>query len=489
MITGEVPFHMGKKTKVSAVGIRLMCSVMLIVLPVFVLIFMLVRQEVLEMSKEKLALHSQNGARAVGVWAEQILGELDIYKDMIEQVGMDDPRVFELMGSSYPSHEAYPYGLYWGDREKNYFDSSGWVPDEDYVPADRIWYQEGLKRDHFGFGEPYVDVMTGEVCVSASARIDNGPAESVAAADVYLDYASKVVADIAGGNIDYAFFVTGQSRIVLADSNASMVGQPLNSGENVLLYRNVDRLLALDRTGQQEAEGEDGSYITNIIHIEAVDWYFVTCMSRREALRDLDRMQAVMAAMSAAACLLLVLVTFQSAKQIALMAVRARTDPLTGLLNRSGFRQTVKEAVSARPGQGVLIIMDLDNFKQINDKYGHPEGDVALRSFARQLDEFFNRSGDVAARFGGDEFAVFVGRPLTAAETEGMLNKFVSRARETFDAEYPGEGLTVSAGAAFVPEHTVSEELYRQADDALYEAKRSGKNRFLIAKGGSQQDG
>ncbi len=301
------------------------------------------------------------------------------------------------------------------------------------------------------------------------------------AADVYLDYASKVVSDITVGDIGYAFFVTGQSRIILADPNASMVGKPLKSEKNALLYRNIDRLLAQNQTGQQEVEGEDDSYITNIIHIEAVDWYFVTCMSSREALRDLDRIQTIMAAISVAACPLLVLITFCSAKQIALMVVRVKTDHLTGLLNRSGFWQAVKEAVKAHPGQGVLIIMDLDNFKQINDKYGHPEGDVALKSFARQLEEFFNRNGDITARFGGDEFAVFVGRTITVTEADGMLRKFVDRVRETFEAEYPGEGLSVSAGATFVPEKVVIEELYRQTDDALYKAKRNGKDCFLFA--------
>lgn len=304
---------------------------------------------------------------------------------------------------------------------------------------------------------------------------------SVVAADVYLDHASEVVAEITGGDIGYAFFVTGQSRIVLADSNTSMVGHPLHSEENTLLYQNVDRLLAQNLTGQHEIEGEDDSYITNIIHIEAVDWYFVTCMSRREALRDLNRIQTIMAAVSVAASLLLVLVTFCSAKQIAHMAVRVRTDHLTGLLNRSGFRQEVKEAVKAHPGQGVMIIMDLDNFKNINDKYGHPEGDVALQSFARQLEEFFNRSGDIIARFGGDEFAVFVGRSLTAGEADGMLHKFVNRVRETFEAEYPGEGLSVSAGAAFVPGKYDVEKFYRQIDAALYEAKRNGKDSYLFA--------
>ncbi|WP_172135037.1 sensor domain-containing diguanylate cyclase [Adlercreutzia sp. ZJ473] len=476
---------MEKKAKISGVGFKLICSVMLIVLPLLIMLLLLVQQEVMDLSKEKLALQSQSGAEAVGVWAEEILGELDIYKDMIEQVGMDNPQVFELMGTSYPGHEAYPYGLYWGDRKNNYFDSSGWVPDADYVPAERNWYWEGLTRDHFGFGEPYVDVMTGEVCVSASARVNNSPVESVVAADVYLDYASRVVADITEDNISYAFFVTGQSRIILANSDTSTVGQPLNSEESAPLYQNVDRLIAQDQTGQHEVQGEDGSYITNVIHIEAMDWYFVTCMSSREALRNLDQIMVIMVGTSLAACLLLVLVTFRSAKQIALMDVRERTDNLTGLLNRSGFRQALKNAVAAHPGQGMLIIMDLDNFKQINDKFGHPEGDVALRSFARQLDEFFNRSGDITARLGGDEFAVFAGRPLTAEAAEGMLRKFIDRVRETFESEYPGEGLSVSAGASFIPEKLVIDEIYQQTDAALYEAKRKGKDRFLIVDSAS----
>ncbi len=476
---------MEKKTRISAVGLKLICSVMLIVLPVFILLVMLVRQEVMDMSKERLALQSQNGAREVGAWAERILNELNIYKDMIEDVGMDDPKVFELMGTSYPSHEAYPYGLYWGDREGHYFDSSGWVPEESYVPAERVWYREGLRRDRFSFGEPYVDAMTGEVCVSASARIKNGPVESVMAADVYLDYASKVVADIAGHDISHAFFITGQSRIILADSDVTMVGRLLQSRDNTALYQNVDRLIAQDRIGQQEAEGEGGTYIVNIVHIEPVDWYFVTCMGSKEALHDLTRMQTIMAAVSALACLLLIWVTFRSAKQIAQISVRAKTDPLTGLLNRSGFRQAVKKAVEAHPGQGVLVIMDLDNFKHVNDKFGHPEGDKVLQTFAHQLEGFFNRGGDIVARFGGDEFAVFVGRSLTVAEVDVMLRKFVGRVRDAFEELYPGEGVTVSVGAAFVPGLVSLESLYRQTDAALYDAKRSGKNCFLISEGPS----
>ncbi len=117
----EETWEKRKKAKISAVGLRLICSVMLIVLLVFIILIVLVRQEVMKLSKEKLALQSQSGAKAVGVWADQILGELDIYKEMIEKVGMDNPRVFELMKTSYPSHGEYSYGLYWGGSAEKIF--------------------------------------------------------------------------------------------------------------------------------------------------------------------------------------------------------------------------------------------------------------------------------------------------------------------------------------------------------------------------------
>ncbi len=110
---------------------------------------------------------------------------------------------------------------------------------------------------------------------------------------------------------------------------------------------------------------------------------------------------------------------------------------------------------------------------------------MVLQTFAHHLEGFFNRGGDITARFGGDEFAAFVGRPLTVAEVDVMLRKFVGRVRDVFEELYPGEGVTVSVGAAFVPGLVSLESLYRQTDAALYDAKRGGKNCFLISEGPS----
>lgn len=160
---------------------------------------------------------------------------------------------------------------------------------------------------------------------------------------------------------------------------------------------------------------------------------------------------------------------------------KARTDLLTGLFNRSGFREKVKELLDSNPRQGVMMIIDMDNFKLINDHLGHPEGDIVLKSFSAVLERYFNRNKDICARIGGDEFAVFVGRDIDRDETGAMLKKFITIFHNAFDEKYPRQKLSISIGAAFVGDSAYEyEPLYKRADNLLYEVKRNGKNGFEI---------
>lgn len=135
-------------------NIKLVGTIVPVVLIMIVIYFMLVRREVLTLSREKLALESQYYAEEISTWTRSVLSEITIYQTMIEQFGLDNEDTYELMATSAGSHDAYPYGLYMGDDQGNYFDSSGWVPDEDFVVTERDWYIEGLSHDHFAFGEP-----------------------------------------------------------------------------------------------------------------------------------------------------------------------------------------------------------------------------------------------------------------------------------------------------------------------------------------------
>jgi diguanylate cyclase (GGDEF)-like protein len=152
------------------------------------------------------------------------------------------------------------------------------------------------------------------------------------------------------------------------------------------------------------------------------------------------------------------------------LANQARRDPLTQLLNHQAFTDGLEaELDRARRYQHglTLVSFDIDEFKSINDTHGHPEGDRVLRDVARLLNEG-RRGSDLAGRMGGDEFAV----ALIESEPDAG-DRFVRRLRERIGAgEFPAE-FSISAGQAHFPsEGDTSVELFRAADERLYEAKR-----------------
>jgi diguanylate cyclase (GGDEF)-like protein len=153
----------------------------------------------------------------------------------------------------------------------------------------------------------------------------------------------------------------------------------------------------------------------------------------------------------------------------------ARTDALTGLLNRRAFREELEDelARSRRTGEPVaLAVLDADHFKAVNDRRGHAAGDAVLAALGSVLLDAA-RSTDAVARIGGEEFAaVLGGSTLLGAE------EFATRVHAALAA---AGDVTVSIGVAEASEGMDAEALLRSADDALYRAKRDGRNRTALA--------
>ena len=165
------------------------------------------------------------------------------------------------------------------------------------------------------------------------------------------------------------------------------------------------------------------------------------------------------------------------------LAELSRTDPLTGLSNARGLfdRMDAELARSRRYRQPLaLLLVDLDGLKGINDRYGHRAGDEAIRSLADVIRSEL-RDSDVGARWGGDEFAVLA--PSTSKEAAVAL---AERIRALVPDKSPHSPVSGSVGVATIDPTTGGEvvdsaTLMRAADAALYEAKRSGRNRVVIA--------
>lgn len=473
-----------KNERYTAVNAKLVLTIIPIVMLMILIFFTLTRNEIVELSKDKLALQTENCSEDINVWSEQIINELNIYKNVIEQTEVDDDGALEILKTSCDKNVAYPFGLYIGDENGVYLDGSGWDPyaeGEDFVVTERNWYIEGKEHENFTFGEPYVDAMTGDVCVSATSQINYKPAFSIISTDIYLSYASKLVTDVTQGNIENAFCISGDSRIILANSDSDKIGLDLDEYKDSQLYNNINALLNDPKDGQYKVTSEKGSYYIDIVKLKTTDWYLVTCISLKEILKDMRHLEALMLIVAAIASVILIFMTIKISRQMNYIKNKARTDLLTGLLNRSGFRETVKELLNSNPQQGVMIIIDMDNFKLINDQLGHPEGDIVLKSFSGVLEGYFNRNKDICARIGGDEFAVFVGRNIDKDEAKAMLKKFITVFHDTFDEKYPRQELSISIGAVFVKDSDSEyEPLYKRADKHLYDVKRNGKNGFEI---------
>ena len=163
------------------------------------------------------------------------------------------------------------------------------------------------------------------------------------------------------------------------------------------------------------------------------------------------------------------------------LALEARRDELTGVSNRRGFLETL-EAVMTGPSVGRigLLMLDLDEFKAVNDRLGHPAGDALLVEVAKRIQSAL-RPGDVVGRLGGDEFALLIHR----ADDDVMLEGIAQRLRGLISEPYTLPGgeakIGVSVGAARARADDSIDDLIRVADGAPYEAKAAGRDAVRVA--------
>jgi diguanylate cyclase (GGDEF)-like protein len=163
----------------------------------------------------------------------------------------------------------------------------------------------------------------------------------------------------------------------------------------------------------------------------------------------------------------------------------ARTDPLTGTINRRSFFELAEAEWSRAQRYGrrpAVVMFDIDHFKQVNDRYGHQAGDAVLKHVA-DLCQKQMRAGDLFARYGGEEFICLVceGEREAAAILAERLREIVERSQAVFGTQTIS--VTVSLGVAYVPGEGGQglTELISCADRMLYQSKADGRNRVTVA--------
>lgn len=210
-------------------------------------------------------------------------------------------------------------------------------------------------------------------------------------------------------------------------------------------------------------------YVMNAGEIEA-DYDFVT-------IHELILIGVLLAGVGICACAVSLNV-YQNHK---ILKSKAMQDPLTGLLNREAMKRQIDEILQDSTEDRVhsLVMLDLDNFKRINDICGHAAGDDVLRQVASALERMF-RPTDSIARIGGDEFMIFL-KDIGDREYAGERLEQMAERIGKIDLDGRTEHVFCSVGAAFWPEDARTlRGLYEKADAAMYQAKKEGKNRVVL---------
>jgi len=154
------------------------------------------------------------------------------------------------------------------------------------------------------------------------------------------------------------------------------------------------------------------------------------------------------------------------------------TDPLTMLANRLHFKMVYQHTVNiARRTEKPLgvIFFDIDHFKNVNDQYGHLQGDMILKQIASIVRQR-TRKSDIIARWGGEEFVLLL--PDTSLDEAINVAEMLRRAIDTEEFETVGN-VTCSFGVAILEENEEGEALLKRADERLYEAKENGRNKVV----------
>jgi diguanylate cyclase (GGDEF)-like protein len=396
-------------------------------------------------------------------------------------------------------------GLFIYDENGNWIASSLPATPSQMNNSDRAYFRHhrnSLSSDIF-IGPPVRSRSSNEWIITVTRRYDklDGSFGGVVLASLPVSYFA---------NFYKAFDVGREGAIVLLNADGTLYArQPFN--ENIVGTSLASTPLFLDHLSK--APSGAYRYVSTIDDIRRVSGYqlgkryplvVVAALGENEVLAEW--WQNVLTRGSTAAIFvgLLVLMGFRLAKQVARrqeveadLERLASTDALTGLSNRRAFDKALEKewARASREGTTLsLILIDVDHFKQFNDRYGHQAGDAALQVVAAECARACRRPGDVAARYGGEELALIL--PNTDAAGASIVAEGARRAIEGLELSHQDSAtgsVTASFGCASrrppADDHAQpAGSLTKLADAALYEAKMKGRNR-VIAAGGSRTTG
>ncbi|NQD93374.1 GGDEF domain-containing protein [Pseudomonas sp. CrR25] len=278
------------------------------------------------------------------------------------------------------------------------------------------------------------------------------------------------------------YFVDTAGRISLTGATGGPLGATVGQSlSEVAGLEDMQAKLAQPQSGNFEYQEHGRSHFLNVRFIPELDWYLIVDKLENGAVAGIRQsLYLNLLICLVVTAVVLGLVSIALRRYQTRIAALATTDSLTELPNRRGFDLLANQAIQeARRNQSPLcaLLLDLDNFKALNDSHGHLAGDQVLRGFAHRLQSNLRQS-DIICRWGGEEFILLL--KDTPPEQARQLAEKVRQNTEQNGFDFQGACLqiTTSIGMAELQPNDALDQLIGRADRALYRAKQTGRNRL-----------
>lgn len=281
-------------------GIGIKGKLMAFIVPTSLIVFIIAtflligsaESTILKRSKEVLSVENAKCTEAIQSSIDNILTETEILHQTIEVNNMTDEEILNFLAYTMTVDEAFSAGLYLGDKNNKYLDA-GWVPDADYITYERDWYKAGIDKDVMTFGDAYLDDLTGELCLSASARLKSRDADKmVVAADIYLSGISQMVSEyriMEGGS---CFLVNNSEtdKLILAHANPELLGVDITTLDNSCVEGALVPYLQNADGSIFNVECATGKYYAVANKLNGVDWILVSVVPENDIMGAVRKM-------------------------------------------------------------------------------------------------------------------------------------------------------------------------------------------------------